>query len=225
MSSPALLDAIELDTGDNPVAAVIWMHGLGADGNDFVSVVPQLGLPTSLPVRFVFPHAPHQPITCNNGYVMRAWYDILYFDEISRHADENGIRQALDWVAALIADLNTRGIPTERIVLAGFSQGGAIAYTAGLTFPQKLAGIVALSTYWPAPALISDSAETINHTTPVLAAHGVADPVVPFRLGELARDQTEALGNPVQWAQYPMQHSVCVPEIQAIGAFLREVLS
>ncbi|KPC52990.1 alpha/beta hydrolase [Amantichitinum ursilacus] len=225
MSDTPLLDAIEIDTGANPTAAVIWMHGLGADGSDFAGVLPQLGLPPELAVRFVFPHAPHMPITCNNGYVMRAWYDILYFDDIDRHADENGVRQSIAAVAAMIAQLNRDGIATKRIVLAGFSQGGAIAYSAGLTYPDKLAGIVALSTYWPSASLINNSANNINRGTPVFAAHGLQDPVVPYVLGDRARAQTEALGNPVQWQHYPMQHSVCVPELQAIGAFLRKVLA
>ncbi len=220
-----LLDTIEVETGPQPTAAVIWMHGLGADGNDFAGVVPELGLPEDLAVRFVFPHAPFMPITCNNGYTMRAWYDILYFEDIDRHADENGIRQSLEDVAALIADQNARGIPTERIVLAGFSQGGAIAYTAGLTSPRKLAGIIALSTYWPAPALIEQGRSAANATTPVLAAHGTADPVVPVALGRRAKAATEALGNPVEWYDWPMQHSVCLPEIHAIGRFLSKVLA
>ncbi len=134
------------------------------------------------------------------------------------------MRQSIAAVGAMIAQLNRDGIPTERIVLAGFSQGGAIAYSAGLTFPQKLAGIVALSTYWPSATLITDSPHTINRSTPVFAAHGLQDPVVPYVLGDRARAATEALGNPVQWQHYPMQHSVCVPELQAIGAFLRTVL-
>ncbi|WP_283149955.1 alpha/beta hydrolase [Silvimonas soli] len=220
-----LLDTIEVETGDNPTAAVIWMHGLGADGSDFAGMVPELGLPESLAVRFVFPHARFMPITCNNGYTMRAWYDILYFDEINRHADEAGIKQSLADVDALIKDQNARGIPTEQIVLAGFSQGGAIAYTAGLTYPQRLAGIVALSTYWPSPALIEQNRGAANQQTPVWAAHGTGDPVVPFALGERAKTATEQLGNPVQWHHWPMQHSVCLPEIQGIGKFLQSVLA
>ena len=223
-STQPLLDSIEVETGAQTTAAVIWMHGLGADGNDFAGVIPELGLPDDLAVRFVFPHAPFMPITCNNGYTMRAWYDILYFDDIDRHADEAGIKQSLADVAALIADQNERGIPTERIVLAGFSQGGAIAYTAGLTCADKLAGIVALSTYWPSSALIEQHRSAANATTPVLAAHGTADPVVPVELGRRARTATQALGNPVEWYDWPMQHSVCLPEIHAIGRFLAKVL-
>ncbi|KAF0814191.1 Carboxylesterase 2 [Andreprevotia sp. IGB-42] len=220
-----LLPFEEVQSGPNPVASVIWLHGLGADGNDFVSVVPELGLPAGLAVRFIFPHAPHMPITCNNGYVMRAWYDILHFDEISRHADEAGVLASVGMIRALIAAENARGIASSRIVLAGFSQGGAIAYTAGLTHPEPLAGIVALSTYLPAPALLTGDALAANAGTPVLAAHGTSDPVVPLALGQKAVASVEALGNPVQWHTYPMPHSVCLPEIRAIGQFLGQRLA
>ncbi|HSC80430.1 MAG TPA: dienelactone hydrolase family protein [Chitinolyticbacter sp.] len=222
MSQTELLPCVEIETGPQPVASVIWLHGLGADGNDFAPVVPELGLPAELPLRFVFPHAPYMPISCNNGYVMRAWYDILYFDDIDRHADEAGVRQSVELVRALVARENQRGIPDERIVLAGFSQGGAVAYTAGLSHPQRLAGIVALSTYLPTP--LDGDAATANADTPVFAGHGSADPVVPFVLGEAAAEKVTRLGNPVEWHSYPMQHSVCLPEIQHIGAFLNRVL-
>ncbi|WP_148716179.1 alpha/beta hydrolase [Chitinolyticbacter meiyuanensis] len=225
MSQTELLPCVEIATSTDPVASVIWLHGLGADGNDFAPVVPELGLPDELAVRFVFPHAPYMPISCNNGYVMRAWYDILYFDDIDRHADENGVRQSVDLVRALIARENERGIPTSRIVLAGFSQGGAIAYTAGLTHPDAFAGIVALSTYLPAPQLLGNAEKLPNAATSIFAAHGNADPVVPFALGQQAAEQVARFGNPVEWHSYPMQHSVCLPEIQHIGAFLRRVLA
>lgn len=219
-SNSDLLPAIEIETGDKPDCAVIWLHGLGADGSDFVPVVPELGLPASLAVRFVFPHAPSIPITWNNGYVMPGWYDIYSLDEGRRHADEDGIRQTRDAVRLLIERENARGIPTERIVLAGFSQGGAIAYIAGLTHPDRLAGIIALSTYIAAPAMLEAERTPANATTPVFAAHGVEDEVVPPALGTAARDMVAAFGNPVEWHAYRMPHSVCLEQIQQIGTWL-----
>lgn len=226
MSEHELLPCVETETGANPQHAVIWLHGLGADGNDFVPVVPELGLPDSLPVRFLFPHAPYQPITCNNGYVMRAWYDIVFFEDIKRHADIAGVQASVTAIRALIARENARGIPTANIVLAGFSQGGAIAYTAGLLHPEKLAGIVALSTYLPAPELLTDAAmRRANAATPVMACHGSHDPVVPVQLGQAAHDAVRDFGNPVSWHTWPIQHSVCLPEIQLIGQYLARVFS
>lgn len=215
-----LLPAIETETAPNPTCAVIWMHGLGADGSDFVPVVPELRLPASPGVRFIFPHAPAMPVTCNGGYVMPAWYDIYSLDEAGRRADEAGIRASCEAVRALIARENARGIPTSRIVLAGFSQGGAIAYTAGLSHAETLAGIVALSTYIPAPAALAAEANAANAATPVFAAHGTQDEVVPLQLGVAARDFVQARQHPVTWHTYPMGHSVCLEEIAAIGAWL-----
>lgn len=219
-----LLDSIEIATGIDPVASVIWLHGLGADGSDFVPVVPELGLPEDLPVRFIFPHAPAIPITCNNGYVMRGWYDIIHFDQISRETDAHGVVRSVEAIRQLIKHENARGIPASRIILAGFSQGGAIAYTAGLTYPEKLAGIVALSTYIPAPELLVADSMGINHNTPIFAAHGGMDPVVPVTLGKTAYEQLAAAGYPISWHTYPMQHSVCMPEIVAIGEFIERCL-
>ncbi|WP_042878218.1 alpha/beta hydrolase [Cupriavidus necator] len=217
-----LLPAIETETAPNPGCAVIWMHGLGADGSDFAPVVPELRLPASPGVRFIFPHAPAMPVTCNGGYVMPAWYDIYSLDESGRRADEAGIRASCEAVRALIARENARGIPCSRIVLAGFSQGGAIAYTAGLTHPERLAGIVALSTYIPAPDALAAEATEANAATPVFAAHGTQDDVVPLRLGTAARDFVQARQHPVTWQTYPMGHAVCLEEIMAIGAWLAE---
>jgi phospholipase/carboxylesterase len=217
-----LLPAIEIETGAQPDAAVIWLHGLGADGSDFAPVVPELGLPASLSVRFVFPHAPAIPITWNNGYVMPGWYDIYSLDEGRRHADEAGIRKSCDAVRALIARENARGIPTSRIVLAGFSQGGAIAYIAGLTHPEPLAGIIALSTYIAAPAMLDAEREPSNAATPVFAAHGADDEVVLQSLGTAARDVVTGYGNPVEWHAYRMPHSVCLEEISDIGGWLTQ---
>jgi phospholipase/carboxylesterase len=222
MSNAELLQCVEIETADQPTASVIWLHGLGADGNDFAGIVPDLQLPAQLAVRFVFPHAPHMPISCNNGYVMRAWYDILHFDQISRQADVAGVKASVDMIRALIARENQRGVSSDRIILAGFSQGGAIAYTAGTLHPEKLAGIVALSTYLPAPGLIQ--AGLSNQDTPIFAAHGSADPVVGLALGVAAKDTLSALGFTISWQTWPMQHSVCMPEIQAIGQFIRQRL-
>ena len=218
----ALLPCVTIETAPNPTATVIWLHGLGADGNDFVGIVPELGLPADLAVRFIFPHAPTMPITCNNGYEMRAWYDIVHFDQISRQADIAGVQQSVQAIRDLIAAENAKGIPSERIILAGFSQGGAIAYTAGLTHPQRLAGIVALSTYLPAESLLTTDSIAANQATPLLAAHGSQDPVVGAILGEKAKDFVRALGVNVDWHTYPMQHSVCLPEIQLIGKFIAQ---
>lgn len=217
-----LLPAIEIETAPNPACAVIWMHGLGADGSDFVPVVPELDLPDTLAVRFIFPHAPAIPVTCNGGYVMPAWYDIYSLDEAGRKADEAGIRQSRDAIRALIARENARGVPTERIVLAGFSQGGAIAYTTALTHPETLAGVIALSTYIPSPDLIAAEVTPANRSTPVFAAHGTEDDVVPLTLGTRARDYLAAQGQPVTWHTYRMPHSVCLEEITDIGQWLRE---
>ena len=215
---PELLSAIEVETAANPDFTVIWLHGLGADGSDFAPVVPELGLPEDAAVRFLFPHAPMIPVTCNAGYVMRAWYDIRRIDGINREVDEDGIRASCAAVRALIARENARGVPSGRIVLAGFSQGGAVAYTAGLTHPEPLAGIVALSAYIPAPGLLVDTAA--NSRTPVFAAHGSEDDVVPVELGEQAVRLLQARDVPVVWHTYPMPHSVCLEEVADIGAWL-----
>ncbi|GLC97541.1 carboxylesterase [Cupriavidus sp. TA19] len=217
-----LLPAIEIETAPDPRCAVIWMHGLGADGSDFAPVAPELRLPASPGVRFIFPHAPAIPVTCNGGYVMPAWYDIYSLDEAGRRADEAGIQASCNAIRALVARENARGIPCHRIVLAGFSQGGAIAYTAGLTHPEPLAGIVALSTYIPAPAALAAQASTANAATPVFAAHGTQDDVVSLQLGVAARDFIQAREHPLTWQTYPMGHSVCLEEIVAIGAWLAE---
>jgi phospholipase/carboxylesterase len=201
------------------------MHGLGADGNDFVSIVPELDLPDTTAVRFIFPHAPRIPVTVNNGYVMRAWYDIVALDGDERRVDEAGILASRAAIWRLIERENTRGVPSERIVLAGFSQGAALAYTAGLTYADKLAGIVALSAYLPAPALLADNLSAANRTTPIFAAHGSDDDVLPLELGLRARDTLQQHGYALDWFTYPMPHSVCLPEIVELGAWLRQHLT
>jgi len=215
-----LLSAIEVETAAHPEFSVIWLHGLGADGSDFVPVVPELGLWRAPGIRFVFPHAPMIPVTCNGGYVMRAWYDIKVIDGINREVDEDGIRTSCAAVRQLVARENARGVPTDHIVLAGFSQGGAIAYTAGLTHPEPLAGIMALSAYVPAPGLLVTENAAVNRHTPVFAAHGTDDDVVPLQLGEQAATLLQAQGVPLEWHTYPMPHSVCPEEVAAIGQWL-----
>ncbi len=219
--SQDFLDCIEVETDANPAHAVIWLHGLGADGNDFVPVVPELGLRT--PVRFIFPNAPVAPVTINGGMAMRSWYDILVMDLV-RHEDAAGIRASEAAIQKLIARENARGIPTSRIVLAGFSQGCAMTLHTGLRLPEKLAGMVGLSGYLP----LIDTAQAehlpANADTPIFLAHGLYDPVVALARAEASRAALQSLGYTVQWHTYPMPHSVCLEEIQDIGAFLRDVL-
>lgn len=215
-----LLPAIEVETTGNPQFSVIWLHGLGADGSDFVPVVPELGLGDEFGVRFIFPHAPAIPVTCNGGYVMPAWYDIISLETDSREIDEEGILVSRDAVRALIAREKQRGIPECRVFLAGFSQGGAVAYTTALTNPGKLAGLIALSTYIPAPRIIADEASEANRSIPVFAAHGTLDGVVSPQLGLAARDFLLQRGYALEWCEYPITHSVCLEEIQAIGQWL-----
>ncbi len=219
------LPAIEQETADHPQFSVIWMHGLGADGSDFVPIVPELGLDDDCAVRFIFPHAPLIAVTCNGGYVMRAWYDIISLDIDSRQIDDAGILESRQAIRRLIERENRRGIASERIFIAGFSQGGAIAYACALTHPEKLAGVIALSTYIPNPAWLAAEATRANAATPIFAAHGTADEVVSFQLGAAARDVLAGLGYTLEWHQYPMPHSVCLEEIQAIGAWLRKAMA
>ncbi|MBK9019951.1 MAG: carboxylesterase [Sulfuritalea sp.] len=216
-----LLTTLELQTGQHPAFSVIWMHGLGADGSDFEPVVPELGLDDEPGVRFVFPNAPAIPVTCNGGYVMPAWYDIIALDSTTRTVDEAGILRSRDAIRRLIERENQRGVPCERIFLAGFSQGGAIAYASALTHPQRLAGIIALSTYIPTPALLEAEATAVNAGLPIFAAHGTEDGVVSPELGVRARDLVQRLGHEVEWREYPMPHSVCIEEIIDIGAWLQ----
>ena len=222
-----LLDAIEIETGKNPGASVIWMHGLGADGNDFVPIVNELGLDSAPAVRFLFPHAPMRPVTINNGFVMRAWYDVTLGDleGHSRRADERGVRESQAQIDALIEREEERGIAPERIVLAGFSQGGAVALQTGLRFPRKLAGVMALSTYLPLAESLPAEAAPPNRQTPIFMAHGLYDPVIPIMMGAGSMTFLTGLGYAVEWRQYPMPHSVCADEIEDIGAWLRKVLN
>jgi phospholipase/carboxylesterase len=218
-----LLDAVEIETGRKPTGAVIWLHGLGADGHDFAPIVPQLVGADERPLRFVFPHAPIRPVTLNGGMAMRAWYDILSFDRGARQ-DEAGIRASAAQVAELIQRENQRGIPTERIVLGGFSQGGAIALFAGPRYPEKLAGIMGLSCYLLLEDLLPAERTRVNYLTPVFLAHGTQDPVVDIHKGTEAKQLLEAAGYPLEWHAYPMPHSVSPQEVDDIAAWLRKVL-
>jgi phospholipase/carboxylesterase len=223
---PELLQSIEVETGKSPGASVIWMHGLGADGGDFAPVVSELGLDGTPAVRFVFPHAPMRPVTINNGAVMRAWYDVSFGDleGKSRHADEPGVRESQESINALIEREGKRGVAPGRIVLAGFSQGGAVALQTGLRYPQRLAGVIALSTYLPLADSLPEEAAAANKSTPIFMAHGLFDPVVPLPMGAGSMTFLAGLGYSVEWRQYPMPHSVCPQEIEDIGAWLKKVL-
>jgi len=222
-----LLDSIEIETGRNPAASVIWMHGLGADGNDFVPIVNELGLDSTPAIRFLFPHAPMRPVSINNGFVMRAWYDVTLGDleGHSRRADERGVRESQAQIAALIEREEKRGVAPERIVLAGFSQGGAVALQTGLRFPRKLAGMMALSTYLPLAESLPAEAAPANRQTPIFMAHGLYDPVIPIMMGAGSMTFLTGLGYAIEWRQYPMPHSVCPDEVEDIGAWLRKVLN
>jgi phospholipase/carboxylesterase len=215
-----LLPSLEIETGPQPEFSVIWLHGLGADGYDFEPVVPELGLPLSPGVRFIFPHAPAIAVTCNGGYVMPAWYDIVSLDKSSRSVDAAGIIASRQAIRDLIARENQRGIACDHIFLAGFSQGGAVAYASALTHPEPLAGVIALSTYIPLPRLIEDEATVANQAIPVLAAHGTEDDVVSLELGLRARDFLIQSGYSVEWLEYPIPHAICLEEIEVIGTWL-----
>ena len=218
-----LLEAIEVETAPHPTAAVIWMHGLGADGHDFEPIVPELGLPARFAVRFVFPHAPMRPVTINQGHVMRAWYDIRAQAGVRRE-DEVGVRGSAQQVDALMARERARGIRPGRLVLAGFSQGGAIALHVGLRYPERLAGVLALSCYLPLAASLATEASPASRDVPIFWAHGIHDPMIPLAMAEHGRAQVAALGYSIEWHQYPMPHSVCAEEIADIARWLGRVL-
>ncbi len=205
-------------------AAVIWLHGLGADGNDFVPVVPELRVRPDARIRFIFPHAPVRPITINGGYPMRGWYDITSLD-IANRDDEAGIQESGDRLMRMCDEQAAQGVATERIVIAGFSQGGAIALYAGLRYAKPLAGIIALSTYLPIAQRLPQEAADANRNTPVFMAHGRQDEVVALRFGQQSRDRLQQLGYPLQWHEYAMGHSVCAQEIADISDWLNRVLA
>jgi phospholipase/carboxylesterase len=221
--SPPRLETVEVEPRTPADAAVLWLHGLGADGHDFEPLVPELRLAGSSPVRFVFPHAPLRPVTINGGQRMRAWYDISGFDRRSAQ-DEAGIRESAEAIGALVSRERERGIAADRIVLAGFSQGGAMALHLGLRWPERLAGVMALSTYLPLGETLAAEAHPANAAVPVLMAHGSFDPVVPLALGEASRERLRGLGYDVDWRSYPMPHSVCAQEVEDVREFLQRAL-
>ena len=220
---PSAPDAIEIETAPAPRASVIWLHGLGADGHDFEPIVPELGLPPTLPVRFVFPHAPMRAVTINGGMVMRAWYDVVDAGGARREV-EPGVRESQRRIEALIERERTRGVPAASIVLAGFSQGGAMALHAGLRYAERLAGILALSCFLPLADTLTAEASAANRETPIFMGHGTHDPLIPLARGVQARDLVVALGYRVSWHQYPMPHAVCAEEIADVARWLRDTL-
>ena len=224
------LESLEIETGPQPSAAVIWLHGLGADGHDFEPIVPELGLPASKPVRFIFPHAPRRPVTINNGMHMRAWYDIFQLatqdqgKAVVGAEDEAGIRASQRLLEDLIAREKGRGIAHDKIVLAGFSQGGAIVLQSALRQRERLAGVLALSTYLPLATTLEKERAGANSDLPIFMAHGRYDNMISLERAARSRDALLALGYAVQWQEYPMPHSVCPDEIADIAAFLLRIL-
>ena len=212
--------AVTIEPAGKPRASVIWLHGLGADGYDFVPIVGELGLPADAGIRFVFPHAPVRSVTLNAGMPMRAWYDIISLDRTGK-VDEKGIRESEARVRDLIA---AQGVEPSRIVIAGFSQGGAIALHTALRYPDRLAGVLALSTYLPMADALEREASPANRQTPILMCHGQHDPMLTLEIGQTSRDRLVALGHKVEWHEYPMAHEVCAEEIERIGSWLGEVL-
>lgn len=224
MADLPLLPAVEIQTGSQPTHAVIWLHGLGADGHDFEPVAGQFDIARLPPTRFVFPHAPMRPVTINAGYVMRAWYDIVSLDFEEGREDPAGVRESAVQVEALIAREHARGIPDGRIVLAGFSQGGAIALHTGLRHPGRLAGILALSTYLPLADTLEAEAAPANLEVPVFMAHGTHDGVIPYAFAAQSGRFLQAQGYPLEWHDYPLEHGVSMEELRDIEAWLRKVL-
>ena len=222
-STDKFLETIEIETRSQPSHTIIWLHGLGADGNDFVPIVKQLALP-NLGIRFIFPHAPMMPVSINGGFVMRAWYDILGTDPGEKREDENGVRESEAAISDLIDREVARGVPASRIVLAGFSQGGAITLQTGLRYPEQLAGMMSLSAYLPLMSKLAKESKPANQRTPILMAHGTMDNVVPMALASASRSQLAEAGYRVNWHEYPMQHSVCDEELVDIGKWLTKVM-
>jgi phospholipase/carboxylesterase len=221
--SPAGLETVEVLTGPNPTAAVIWLHGLGADGHDFEPLVPQLTWEDAPDIRYVFPHAPTRPVTINGGMQMRAWYDIVSLTS-GRDQDQQGIAVSVNQAAGLISHERQRGIAADRIIVAGFSQGGAIALQLALRYPEKLAGLIALSTYLLLEHRLESDANQANSKLPVFVGHGKADPMVPCQMGEAVARRLEQMGHPVEWHSYPMPHAVCPEEVDHLAIWLRDRL-
>jgi phospholipase/carboxylesterase len=219
-----LLEAIEIETAPNPDGAVVWMHGLGADGHDFEPIVPELRLPATMRIRFVFPHAPLRPVTINQGHVMRAWYDVRALAGVRRE-DEAGVRQSARQIEALLARERQRGIAPGRLVVAGFSQGGAMALHVGLRYADRLAGLLALSCYLPLSNTLPTEAAPANRDVPIFWAHGLHDPMIPQAMAEQGRAQLAELGYQIDWHQYPIPHSVSAEEIADVARWLERVLA
>jgi phospholipase/carboxylesterase len=217
------LETIQIDTAPNPTVSVIWLHGLGADGNDFVPIAHELNLKNCPGIRFIFPHAPTMPVTINGGYVMRAWYDILGTDLV-RQEDEAGLRKSQLAIEQLIANEKARGVPANRIFLAGFSQGCAMTLQTGLRHPEKLGGLLCLTGYVPIHTTVAAERSPANQTTPIFMAHGSGDPVIPMFRAEQSRDLLKSLGYAVEWHEYSMPHAVCPEEIDHIGDWFRRLL-
>jgi phospholipase/carboxylesterase len=219
-----MLDTIDIETAPNPRTSIVVLHGLGADGNDFVPFAQELDLRAIGPVRWVFPHAPVMPVTINGGYRMRAWYDILHAADLRQRQDEQGLRKSMGFVEEIIAREKERGTPADKIVLAGFSQGCAMALLTGLRHKERLGGIVGMSGYLPLAETTEQERSDANRLTPVFLAHGTMDPVVPVAAGQMSRDALRALGYDVEWHEYPMPHSVCLDEVRDLNAWLLKVL-
>ncbi|RFC31395.1 MAG: phospholipase/carboxylesterase [Candidatus Nitrotoga sp. MKT] len=218
----SVLSHITLETGKSPQHSIIWLHGLGADGEDFVSIAEEMNLPVA--VRYLFPHAPKQPVTINGGVIMRAWYDIMASNMVAQQ-DAKGIRASQAAIEALIAQEKQRGIVTDHIFLAGFSQGGAIALHTGLRHASRLGGIVALSTYLPLAETLSSEASVAAFNTPIFMAHGHSDPIVPYARGKFSADELKKRGYQVEWREYGMPHSVCAEEVRDIQTWLTHKLN
>jgi phospholipase/carboxylesterase len=219
-----VLETIDIETAPQPKTSVLVLHGLGADGNDFVPFAQEIDLRAVGPVRWVFPHAPVMPVTINGGYRMRAWYDVLAGD-LRQRQDEMGLRASLAMVEELITREKQRGTPAERIVLAGFSQGCAMALLTGLRHTERLAGILGMSGYLPLAETTAAERSEANRLAPIFLAHGTMDPVVPLAAAQMSRDALRALGHDVQWHEYPMAHSVCAEEVSDVNAWLLKLLA
>ena len=217
-----LLDSVEINPNSEPYASIIWLHGLGADGHDFEPIVPELRLPGTLPIRFIFPHAPRRPVTANAGMVMRAWYDVLGLPG-SGGIEQADFFESVDHLHALIQKEIESGIPCERILLAGFSQGGAISLHTGLTYGKHLAGILALSTYLPTVDNIEEEISLVNKDVPIMMAHGTMDPMIPMAHALRTKQALRRLGYEISWHEYPIMHGVCTEEIQDISAWLLKI--
>ncbi|MBK7355456.1 alpha/beta hydrolase [Propionivibrio sp.] len=220
----SLLPAIRIETAPLPQWSVIWLHGLGADGHDFEPIVDEMSLDSLPAIRFIFPHAPMRPVTINGGFVMRAWYDIVTPDFSQRREDQKGVRESAVQIEALIARENELGVSDEHIVLAGFSQGGAIALHAGLRHARRLAGIIALSTYLPSADTLPDEAATANRDVPIFMAHGHGDTVIPYAMGQRSSELLKAQGYPLAWHPYFAEHTVCMEELRDIETWLRRIM-